>query len=80
LKAALIPTWLQEFEKEARYTMEKIITDNTEETIRIIWDGTRFILISERKGNDMGWATATTLLNPKEMLDIIEFAGKLGRD
>lgn len=58
--------------------MEKIITDNSVGILRIKWDGTRFILISERKDNDMGIPSSIIILNPREMMDIVQFAGKLG--
>lgn len=57
---------------------EKIITDNREGIIRIKWDGTRFALVSKRKGNDLGWTTAMIILNPREMMDIVQFASNLG--
>ena len=58
---------------------ERIITDNNSEKITVKWDGERFAVVSE-KGD--GWYEAkesnTIILNPREMLDLIEFAGKCG--
>lgn len=56
--------------------MEKIITDNNVEIIRIRRDRTRFILIQEFKGRSI--PPAIIVLNPREMLDITEFAGDIG--
>ena len=54
---------------------EKVITDNASEKITVKWDETRFTLVMQR--NDINYRQTITL-NPKEMLDLIEFAGKLG--
>lgn len=55
--------------------VERIITDNTEERIRIIWDGTRFILVQDQESNPL---QTIIILNPREMMDIIQFASNLG--
>ena len=58
---------------------EKILTDNAGEKITVKWDGERFAM-SQEKGD--GWYEAkesnTIILNPREMLTLIEFAGKCG--
>ena len=58
--------------------LEKILTDSSSEKITIKWDGTRFALVEKRKGNDIGVTTSIILLSPKEMMSLVEFAGKLG--
>ena len=65
-------------EYDRRRRVERIITDNSSEKITVRWDGNRFALISERKNNDLGVPSSIIILNPREMLDLIEFAGKLG--
>lgn len=57
---------------------QKIITDSSEETVRIIWDGTRFIIISVGKGPNIGRPITIIILNPREMMDIVQFASNLG--
>ena len=62
---------------------EKILTDTAIETVKVRWDGERFGIVRKRPvGTDKGTVTFTDtiILNPREMLDLIEFAGKLGRD
>lgn len=56
---------------------EKILTDNAGELIKVRWDRERFAIVQWYKltGN-----THTVILNPKEMLDLVEFAGKMGRE
>ena len=56
---------------------EKVITDNASEKITVKWDGERFALIKTVKWTDEPF-TSTFILNPREMLDLIDFAGKLG--
>lgn len=56
--------------------MEKILTDNTVEKITVKWDGERFALIHKLKDDYIDLAPFTTILNPKEMLNLVEFANK----
>lgn len=55
--------------------IEKILTDNAGEKITIRWDGTRFAIVHQTK---VAGYTKGIILNPREMLSLIEFAGKLG--
>ena len=61
--------------------MEKVLTDNAGELIKIRWDGVRFALTQE-KGD--GWYEAkkssVIILNPREMMSLISFAGALGEE
>ena len=57
---------------------EKILTDTTLETVKVRWDGERFGIVHLYKVCDL--PSHIILLNPKEMLDLVEFAGKLGRE
>ena len=54
----------------------KILVDNTGELIRVVWDGTRFAITQQYK--NICAPSRTIILNPREMFDLIEFAGKLG--
>ena len=54
----------------------KVLTDNTSEIILAKWDGERFALVYVNKALA---GTKTIILNPKEMMKLIEFAGKLGK-
>jgi len=56
---------------------EKIITNNGGERMIVRWDGERFALISFRKAEGSP-ITNVILLNPKEMISLISFAGTLG--
>ncbi len=47
-----------------------IITDNATEQIKLIWDGTRFAIITRNKGNGHK-PDSTELFNPIEMAKII---------
>ena len=53
---------------------EKILTDNAGEKLTAKWDGTRFALTQEKRD---GWyevkISNIVILNPKEMLDLVEF-------
>ncbi len=53
----------------------KTITDNAEERLAIKWDGERFSLVHYDRIQDKARAI---LLNPKEMIEIVNFAGVLG--
>ena len=55
---------------------EKIITDNTNERIRVVWDGERFALIRSRDN----LVKAIIILNPREMMELVQFASRLGGD
>ena len=55
--------------------MEKVITENSVEIIKVKWDGDRYAIITERKHNDIGMATSVIILSPREMFDIVKFAG-----
>jgi len=54
--------------------MEKILTNEQDKIISVQWDETNFILV-QTKDN---FVKTTIILNPKEMLDLITFAGELG--
>jgi len=63
--------------------VEKILTDNPSETITIKWDGERFILVQGKQmESTSGFAHITgytaIILNPREMLELVEFASKQG--
>jgi len=58
---------------------KKVITDNTKETITVRWDGERFAIISLVK-IDGAYRRNTIILNPKEMLDMVNFAGVLEKE
>ena len=60
--------------------MERVITDNTGEKITVTWDGERFALVLAKKVNGTKLVRAIITLNPKEMLDLITFAGNLGKE
>ena len=55
---------------------EQILTDNSTEILKIVWDGTRFALTASRRFAGIPTSRAVVLLNPREMLDLIEFVGK----
>lgn len=56
---------------------QKVLTDNSMEKKTIKWDGTRFgLVVLDRMKNH----TNTTILCPREMLDLIKFGGSLGKD
>ncbi len=55
--------------------MEQILTDNAVEVIKVKWDGERFALTQYYKGDD---ELRVIILNPKEMITLIVFAGSLG--
>jgi len=66
---------------EGRVMKEKILTDSACEKLTIRWDGVRFFLIHRHKfTSEQEGCMNAIILNPKEMLDLIEFAGRLGRD
>jgi len=52
--------------------MERILTNNAGEKITVTWDGERFALVHHIK-DEQSMAYAI-ILNPKEMLDLVEFA------
>ncbi len=52
---------------------QKVIADNSIEKITIKWDDTRFALVHEDR---LKRSTHTTVLSPREMLELIKFAGK----
>ena len=53
--------------------MKKILTDNASDLIIAKWDGIRFALVNRHRSDG---AVDVIILNPKEMLDLIEFANK----
>ncbi len=55
---------------------QKVITNNSSERLVIKWDGERFGLVCSIKGQT--WGINAIILNPREMLELIEFAGNLG--
>ena len=55
--------------------LKKVITDNSGETITVKWDGVRFALFSKKKNPE---SLSCIILNPREMLDLVDFACKLG--
>lgn len=59
--------------------MEKIITDNASESIKLKWDGTRFSIICDYKDCKPP-SFNVIVLNPKEMLDVILAACKMMED
>lgn len=54
---------------------EKVLTDNSVGKLTVRWDGERFALI-EREGSK----SKVIILNPKEMLGLIQFAGSCGNE
>lgn len=56
---------------------EKVITDNAGERIIVKWDGVRFSLVHQLKIPDDA-SRKVIILNPKEMIELIEFSGNLG--
>ena len=57
---------------------EKIIVDTLFEQVKIRWDGVRFSLIKiEKLYNPI---TTVTILNAKEMLEMVKFASTLGKE
>lgn len=59
--------------------MKKVITDNSSERITVKWDGERFAIIQQKKDDKRTLAPcAVIVFNPKEMMDIIQFAANLG--
>jgi len=57
--------------------VEKVLTNSAGEKITVRWDGERFALVHYLKYLD---TTEAIILNPREMLDLIKFAGTLGGD
>ena len=49
----------------------KVLTDNASEKITVKWDGTRFAIIQKFKSSS---SSRTVILNPREMLDLVQFA------
>jgi len=62
--------------------LEKVITNNASEVISIKWDGERFALTHIRKSLVEKELTVKDIiiLNPREMLDLVIFAGSLGKE
>lgn len=56
---------------------EKVITDNIGETITVKWTGEVFALIRQPKIK-VDESTRIIMLNPREMLELINFAGSCG--
>ncbi len=52
----------------------KVITENYNDILKIMWDGTRFAIIQRD-----GQRTKTIVLNPKEMDELVKFALFSGR-
>ena len=57
---------------------EKIITDNTVETITVKWDGERFVVIKRLKVSSH--SPVVIIFNPKEALELIKFIGSCGKE
>ena len=55
--------------------VEKVITSNSEQVLKIIWDGERFALIELDREK-----SKVVILNPREMLEVILFGGTLGKE
>lgn len=55
--------------------MEKIITDNAVERVTVKWDGERFAITQLICGTPP--LLRVVILNPREMMDVIIFAGNL---
>ena len=53
--------------------MDKLITDNSAELLKITYDGERFGLIYHRKRNDLGQLSQVTILNKREAQEIADF-------
>ena len=60
---------------EGAYMVEKVITSNSEQVLKIKWDGTRFALIELDREK-----SKVIILNPKEMLEVVLFGGSCGKD
>ena len=59
----------------------KILSTGSNEAIRIVWDGERFALIeASKESGNLEKVKQIIILNPKEMLDLIQFAGNLGEE
>ena len=56
---------------------EKVITDNMEEKIIVKWDGNRFALV-QQTGGELTNQIKAIILSPREMMEIVQFAGNLG--
>ena len=52
----------------------KVLTDSVSETVKILWDGERFALTHWDKDKDN--PPSVIILNPAEMLELIEFVGE----
>lgn len=60
--------------------MEKILTDNSAGTLKVKWDGTRFALVQQDKREDKSLLPPETiLLNPREMLELVQFAEEVDK-
>ena len=60
---------------------EKVIVDTPEEKVIIRWDGIRFaIVVYDKKKHEipLNPVVSVTLFNPREMMEIVKFAGALG--
>ena len=53
--------------------MEKVITNNTEESIRVYWDDVRFCIANWERCYCFGGKTIKTILNPREAQEIADF-------
>ncbi len=60
---------------EAKMKTVKVLTDNASERKTVTWDGEAFGIIQE---NRLQKVTNAITLNPREMLELITFAGSLG--
>ena len=56
---------------------EKIIINNSIERVTVNWDGERYALVQWRMfcGSVVSGSATVIILNPAEMLSLIEFAG-----
>lgn len=56
--------------------MKKILTDNAAERITVDWDGERFAISQLHRGSsEKLHGFSIIILNPREMLDLVEFVG-----
>jgi hypothetical protein len=57
--------------------VERILTDNSHERLKAVWDGERFALVHENKGQQpYSTVSMTIILTPEEMLNFTNFAAK----
>lgn len=61
---------------------EKIIVNNDIERVTVSWDGERYALVQWKMfcGSVVSGSAVAIILNPREMLTLIEFAGNPGKE